>query len=182
MDGDSSYSRFIAGDNSALGALVEKYNKSLVFYLTGMLGSVALAEDIAADTFVELLIKKPRLKTEVAFRAYLYKAARNNAYDHMRKMNRRGETVDISDMDLADGVSLEEQLLKTERDVRLHNAMARLPSDYKDVLHLLYFEDMDYATAAKVMKKSVKQITNLAYRGREALRKILEREGYGYEV
>lgn len=32
------------------------------------------------------------------------------------------------------------------------------------------------------MNKSVKQITNLAYRGKEALRKLLEKEEYEYEV
>jgi DNA-directed RNA polymerase specialized sigma24 family protein len=36
---------------------------------------------------------------------------------------------------------------------------------------------MSYQQAAKVMGKSVKQITNMVYRGKERLRGLLKREG-----
>ena len=48
---------------------------------------------------------------------------------------------------------------------------------YREVLYLTYFEDMSYAQAAEVTGKTVKQITNMAYRGKESLRRLLEREG-----
>ena len=44
-------------------------------------------------------------------------------------------------------------------------------------LILTYFEDMSYAQAAEVTGKTVKQITNMVYRGKESLRRLLEREG-----
>lgn len=44
-------------------------------------------------------------------------------------------------------------------------------------LYLTYFEGMSYLQAAEVMGKSVKQITNMVYRGKERLRGLLEREG-----
>ena len=37
--------------------------------------------------------------------------------------------------------------------------------------------DMSYAQAAEVTGKTVKQITNMVYRGKESLRRLLEREG-----
>ena len=43
--------------------------------------------------------------------------------------------------------------------------------------YLTYFEDMSYAQAAEVTGKTVKQITNMVYRGKESLRRLLEREG-----
>ena len=36
---------------------------------------------------------------------------------------------------------------------------------------------MSYQQAAEVMGKSLKQITNMVYRGKERLRGLLEREG-----
>ena len=48
---------------------------------------------------------------------------------------------------------------------------------YREVLYLTYFEDMSYAQAAEVTGKTVKQITNMVYRGKESLRRLLEREG-----
>ncbi|MFR2371224.1 MAG: RNA polymerase sigma factor [Anaerobutyricum sp.] len=42
---------------------------------------------------------------------------------------------------------------------------------------MTYFEGMSYQQAAEVMGKSVKQITNMVYRGKERLRGLLQREG-----
>ncbi|MBE6678651.1 MAG: RNA polymerase sigma factor [Ruminococcaceae bacterium] len=180
MNGESSYSRFLKGDNDALAQIVEKHNKSLVFYLAGILKSVSLAEDAAADAFVEIFVKKPRLKTEEAFCAYLYRTARNKAIDELRRQRRRDEQP-IEETELADSRMLEDEVLKKERDKSLHNAIAKLNPDYREALHLVYFENMSYDSAGKVMGKSLKQVTNLVYRGKEALKKILEKEGGLYE-
>lgn len=54
------------------------------------------------------------------------------------------------------------------------SAMEKLEPDYRQSLFLMYFEDMSYEQISKVMSKSIKQVTNLVYRGKKALRKILE--------
>lgn len=45
------------------------------------------------------------------------------------------------------------------------------------MLYLIYFEDMSYAQTAVVTGKTVKQVTNMIYRGKESLCMLLEREG-----
>ena len=55
--------------------------------------------------------------------------------------------------------------------------MEQLKADYREALYLTYFEDMSYAQAAEVTGKTVKQITNLVYRGKQSLRRLLEQEG-----
>ena len=59
----------------------------------------------------------------------------------------------------------------------LRTALNGLREDYRTILHLLYFEELSYEQAAKVMKKSRKQIDNLAYRAKLALKVRLEKEG-----
>ncbi len=74
-------------------------------------------------------------------------------------------------------------LYKAARHMALRHKSKRKPlfsldePDYREVLYLTYFEDMSYAQAAEVTGKTVKQITNLVYRGKESLRRLLEREG-----
>ena len=73
---------------------------------------------------------------------------------------------------------LVEEIVRTkERNQILHLCMDELNSDYREALYLTYFEGMSYQQAAKVMGKSVKQITNMVYRGKERLRGLLKREG-----
>ena len=77
-----------------------------------------------------------------------------------------------------DGQILVEEVVQTkERDQILHFCMDELNPDYRESLYLTYFEGMSYLQAAEVMGKSVKQITNMVYRGKERLRGLLEREG-----
>ena len=73
---------------------------------------------------------------------------------------------------------LAEEVIRTEERNRiLHFCMDEMNPDYREVLYLTYFEDMSYAQAAEVTGKTVKQITNMVYRGKESLRRLLEREG-----
>ena len=58
----------------------------------------------------------------------------------------------------------------------LLRALNELRPDYRDVLHLLYFEEMSYREAATVLKKSAKQINNLAFRAKNAMRAAMQRE------
>ena len=44
-------------------------------------------------------------------------------------------------------------------------------------LYLVYFEELSYADTAKVMKKTTKQVDNLLYRGKAALRNLLGKDG-----
>lgn len=73
--------------------------------------------------------------------------------------------------------ALEETVLKNERKRIVNNALDSLPDDMRVVIHLLYFEDLSYDEAEKVMKKSRKQVDNLLYRAKKELRIILGKDG-----
>ena len=59
----------------------------------------------------------------------------------------------------------------------LSRAMSQLPQDMREALHLVYFEEMSYDEASRVMKKSIKQLDNLLYRGKKELFVLLGEEG-----
>ena len=84
------------------------------------------------------------------------------------------ETTDLSTE------SPETELLAEESNRQLYEGLSRIKADYRQVLHLTYFEDMKPEEVAQVMKKSIKQVYNLLSRGKKALREELERMGYSY--
>lgn len=69
---------------------------------------------------------------------------------------------------------LELDYLKEERKIAMHRALSQLKQDYREVLWLLYFEELSYKDAARVMKKTHRSVEALAYRARKALKEILE--------
>ena len=176
------YRQYLDGDNDALEELVKIYNDSLIFYINGFVNNIADSEDIAADTFVELIVKKSRFKNDYMFKTWLFKIARNNVFDYLRKQSRRRiEPLENSENELADRETLEDAVIKDEQSKQLHEAMAAMHNEYRDVLHLIYFADMSYDGAAAVLGKNVKQIKNLVYRAKQALKLSLEKGGFIYE-
>ena len=167
------YKQYLCGDEAGLEALMKKYGDPLTLYINGYLHDVHEAEDLMIEAFSYLFTKKPRIR-DGGFKAYLYKAARHMA---LRHKSRRQIFFSFEDLTgEPDGKTLVEEVVRTkERNQILHFCMDELNSEYRETLYLTYFEGMSYQQAAEVMGKSVKQITNMVYRGKERLRGLLER-------
>ena len=172
---ESYYRQYLDGDDGGLDALMKKYGDPLTLYIDGYLHDIHEAEELMLDVFAYLFTKKPKIR-DGGFKAYLYKAARHMA---LRRKSRRRFLLSLDELGEApDGRLLAEEVIRTEERNRvLHLCMDEMNPDYREVLYLIYFEDMNYTQAAEVTGKTVKQITNLVYRGKESLRKLLEREG-----
>ncbi len=82
---------------------------------------------------------------------------------------------------MRDEDNLEKLYFAEERKIAVHKALQKLNEDYRQVLFLTVFEELTNEEAAKVMKKNKRQIENLVYRAKKALRKELEKEGFVYE-
>ena len=172
---ESLYRQYLNGDDAGLDALMKKYGDPLTLYIDGYLHDVHEAEELMLDVFAYLFTKKPKIR-DGGFKAYLYKAARHMA---LRRKSMRKPLFSLDELtNEPDGQLLAEEVVRSaERSRILHLCMEELNPDYREVLYLTYFEDMSYAQAAEITGKTVKQITNMVYRGKASLRRLLEREG-----
>lgn len=59
-NGASSYRRFLAGEDGALSELIRCHNDGLVLYINSIVNNICVAEELAEEVFVELVVKKPR--------------------------------------------------------------------------------------------------------------------------
>lgn len=84
-NGESSYRRFIEGDQSAFDELMDAYRDRLIFFIKGYVRSAEEAQDIAMDTFVEILVHPGRFRFKSSFKTYIYSVARHKAIDFLRK-------------------------------------------------------------------------------------------------
>ncbi len=182
-NGASSYRRFRDhGDETGLADLIRDYKDGLMLYLYSLTGNIQTAEDLTEDTFVLLATRKPRDHGKGSFKTWLYTIGRNVAIDHFRRVSRRKE-VPLEDCpELANDLAeLERSYLRQEQKIQLHRAMAGLKPEYRQILWLVYFEDLSLKQAARVLGKTVHGTEVLVSRARKALRTKLETEGYIYE-
>ncbi|MEG1577821.1 MAG: RNA polymerase sigma factor [Oscillospiraceae bacterium] len=171
------YRCYLDGDDSGLRKLMERYGNSLTLYIGGIIHDFQDAEDLMLEAFSRMLAKEPRL-CEHGFKAYLFRAGRNLALRYMAK-NRLRPQFGFEDLETEpESKSLVEDVIQ-QRELAdiLRLSMEHISPDYREALYLLYFAEMSRAEAGRIMKKTEKQMDNLAYRGKQALRQVLEREG-----
>ena len=179
--------------------LVEEYREGLIHFIFRYVRDAHMAEDLAEDVFVELLLHPDRFRAASSEKTYLYAIGRNKAVDYIRKNSRmlllsdRETGTSEDDLAFLERESMEEErfkqmaedsdpalrLLKKEEAEELRSAMAEIKREYREALTLVYFEDMSYDEAGKVMGKKNKQIENLIYRGKKSLARIIEMRSGG---
>ena len=128
-----------------------------------------------------LYTKKPKFKGEGAFKTWLYSIGRHLALDHRRRIKRVFEVPLEEASDISDEESIEKNYIADEERIKLRRTINKLKPEYSQVLYLIYFEGFDNDGTAKIMDKSKRQVVDLLYRAKAALKKQLEKEGYNYD-
>ena len=146
------------------------------------MGDLSAAEDLMEETFYKIITKKPRFRAKYSFKTWLYTVARNTALDYLRKQKRHTHICyDEAENFLVSESDLQKQYIAEENKIKLHNALKTLYKEYYQVLWLIYFENFSNDEISRIMKKSPRQLKNLVYRAKNALKSTLEREGFTYE-
>ena len=180
-NGASSYRRFLEGDKNALTDIIREYREGIVLYIGSFTDNICTAEEIAEEVFIKLYVKRPRFSGKSTFKTWLYSIGRFTAIDYIRKHSKYASASIDDFYSLADREEIENNYIKDEQKIMLHQTMQKLNSDYRQVLYLIYFEDFDTSQTAKIMHKTNRQITYLLYRAKKSLKSELEREGFSYE-
>ena len=173
-NGEHYYRRYLDGDESAFDGVLTLYFDNLTFFLNRYVKDLAAAEDLAMDAFLALLIHPTRYHFKTPLKTYLFTIGRNKALNYLKRRNRFTHH-ELKETDAVTN-DPEQRLLDSEEKRALHTALAALPLDMWSAVHPVYFEDMSYEEAARVMKKTRKQIDNLLYRAKATL-KIKLKEG-----
>ena len=174
------YRKFVAGDNAAFEKIVEEFREKLIYFINRYVDNFSLAEDLSEDVFVEVLVHPKRFNYKNSLKTYLFTIGRNKAVDYIRKNKRiMYGPLDMNSEDITE--SFEEKYCKEEEERAMLRLLSEINEEYRIVLYLLYFEDMNYEEVGRVMNKNKKQVTNLAYRAKNAMRAALRKEGFIYE-
>ena len=163
--------------------LYEIYSVPVYKFVLGMVGIEAEAEDITQETFIKVFYKLKKLKDPGYFRFWLYRIARNEAYQRHRKIQRRSEvSIDNEEIgyyeflpDDKNEPDPEKQVISRELDSVIQKAVLSLKPKYRDVFILAVQEKMSYEEIAKIVGRSVVSVKTDIYRARQAVKEKLDR-------
>ena len=180
--GAESYRKFLNGDDDGIVEIIRDYKDGLILFLNRYVANIHTAEDLAEDTFFRLVTKKPRFSETASFKTWLYTIGRNTAVSHLRHSGRICEQpVEELAIRTADEEALERSYIREEEKILLHKTLSNLNADYSAVLYLKYFEDLSHEQISSVLKKNKRQVTNLLYQAKQALKAELDKEGFHHE-
>ncbi len=173
------YKEFLFGDNKSFEKIVIKYKDSIIYFIQRYVKSVDIAEDLAQDVFVYLLLNKKSYKFEYSLKTYLYTIAKSKALNYLKREKR---IVQLDENQFEDELEeLEERVFKNERAENLKKAIQKLKIDYQNAIYLADIEELSYNEIAHILKKTNSGVKVLIHRARKALEKIMMEEAYKYE-
>lgn len=163
------------GDQQAFAPLVERYQRMVAGVAWRYGASADEVDDLVSEVFIKTYTNLGRYRPEHAFSTWLYRLAANHLVDHgRRKRKERGRTEMPEDVvDPAAGTA--EGLVQRQKIERVRAAMEELPSHYRETLFLVYVEGLKVNEAARELGLPSGTIKTRLMRGREALRKTIER-------
>jgi RNA polymerase sigma-70 factor, ECF subfamily len=165
------------GDKQAFGRLIRLHQKKLFRYVYGLVGSFDQTEDIVQEAFVRAYGALKSFRTEYAFYPWLSTIARNLAFTHINREERKESLDNLTDKGF-DAVSVDlgplDKLLDDESQKRFYKALMAMPVTYRTVFVLRHFEGMDYEEIARNLKIPPGTVDSRLYRARQYLMEKLQ--------
>lgn len=142
-------------------------------YLLPRCGSVAVAEDVTAETFMAAVDGLERGAAPVPTVAWLIGVARHKLVDHWRRMEREQRNLASTAADEIDDPWPE--VLQIDA---IHAVLTRLSAPQPTALVLRYLDGLSVAEVAECVGRSLHATETLLVRARSALRRVYLEE-YG---
>jgi RNA polymerase sigma-70 factor (ECF subfamily) len=176
-----------AGNLEAYNHLVQIYQDPLYHWVLHLVDDPALAEDITQITFLAAYQKLHTFHGG-SLRAWLFKIARNRAYDTLRTFQRHPLTSlnespageddrELIELILADDLTPEDLAVLAEQAEHVFRVLDQLPRSFHAVLELVDLNAMEYQEAAQILNIPIGTLKSRLARARQKFREVAVQNG-----
>ncbi|MFM7134351.1 MAG: RNA polymerase sigma factor [Planctomycetota bacterium] len=148
-----------SGDAGALRHLIERYSGELHGFLTRLVGSRAGADDVFQEAFLQVHLSAESFDEQRRFRPWLYTIAANKGRDFLRRQKRRAAlSLDAPVSTNGEGALVDlipgaaeapsSSLESGDEAAMVKQVVEELPSHFREILLLAYFQKLSYAQIA----------------------------------
>ena len=172
------YKEFLLGNQKSFEEIVIKHKDNIIYFIQSYVKSIDIAEDLAQDVFVYMLINKRSYKFEYSLKTYLYTIAKSKSINYLKREKR---IIRLDEMQFQDIEDLEEKVFKNEKAENLKKSIKKLKTEYQNAIYLADIEELNYKEIAHILKKTESGVKVLIHRARKSLEKLIKEEAYKYE-
>ncbi len=164
------------GDTECLGVFLDRYDASLIRFVSNFLGDGTTAQDIVQEAFLRVAKRPEKLLGVRNCHNWLLKVARNLSIDHLRRLIRQrkhqGALNEAAARKANAAGAAGEALEESERQTRVRTEIGRLRPKLKEVMLLKVQESKSYREIAEITGLTV---TNVGYLVHQALQILRQR-------
>jgi RNA polymerase sigma-70 factor (ECF subfamily) len=151
------------------------HEESFGWALSCCSGDHAGAEDVLQNAYVRVISGRAVYGRRSLFRTWLFGVIRRVALEENRRVRiERARTVVLEHPAAQTIIDEHPRPDEFESAGVLHSALRQLPHRQREVLHLVFYQDMSIAEAAEVMEIGVGSARTHYERGKARLRSLLE--------
>lgn len=183
LSGEAAWTRSAArGDREAFGRLVDLHKRAVYGLCLRLLRHPEEARDAAQEAFARAFASLSVYDAAQPFAPWLLRIARNHCLDQLRRRVPEAQRVEL-DADPEDGPGREladpaaprgdDALERRELARALAAAVAALPSNYREVVHLFHVEHLSYKEIADTMEVPIGTVMTWLHRARARLKTTL---------
>ena len=167
-------SRYQAGEVAAFDLLYLRYERRIYSFLLRLVGDKERCAELFQETFLQLHEHRQQYDPERPFGAWIFRIARNLAYNEIRRVKRQGPVVEIGgDRDEAIRSNqpdpqevLEDRQLRQQVD----RALQLLSPEQREAILLSYYGGFKYREIAQMTDATEDAVKQRVRRGMQALR------------
>lgn len=132
------------------------------------------AEDVLQTTYLKVISGRARFGGRSSFRTWLFGVIRQTSREHRRRARSHEERAKLLAREPVEaGAAPDRAVERSEEARRLRAALDELPERQREVLHLVFYQDMTIREAARVMEVSLGSARVHYERGKKRLRGLL---------
>ena len=175
------------GDRLAFGRMVDLHKRTVFWLCVRLLRDAEEARDAAQETFVRAYAAISTYDAAQPFAPWILRIARNHCLDQLRRRAPQGLQVELDRVatdeapatELADDrtPAADTQLERAQDRGALEAAVAALPENYREVIHLFHVEHLSYKEIAVTLDVPIGTVMTWLHRARGKLRVALEAQG-----
>ncbi|WP_295664535.1 sigma-70 family RNA polymerase sigma factor [uncultured Mucilaginibacter sp.] len=170
------------GDQKAYADLMHRYKDSIYFMALKMVNNKEDAMDLTVETFAKAFEKLDKYQPEFAFSTWLFRVGTNNCIDFIRKKKLNTQSINgMVDDDgderplqiKSDALNPEEVSMKKEQTQTLKVLIDSLPSRYRNLIVLRYFDELSYEEISEQLDLPLGTVKAQLFRARYLLGNIV---------
>ncbi len=167
-----------AGDTEAFASLVTRYQQMIDALTWRMTGSLADAQDLAQETFIQAYHNLDQFEDRSKFSTWLYRIAVNKCLNWRKAMGRRSQLQEKwateCEREAGGGIRVPEGEGNNPQADVIQKALLKLPAEQRAAIVLTVYEEMNHAEAARVLGCSETTVSWRIFMARRKLKQWLK--------